>query len=128
LAFGHLLLGHLELAAETVEGARLLHGVEVGALEIFDDGHLHRLFIRGRANDGGDGGLAGFARGHEAALAGDELIPAIRDGPNQDRLDDTGGGDRGRELLKRGLIELAASLEGIAVDEVYREFQRCAAG
>src|SRR3954447_9425846 len=127
-AFGHLLLSHLKLAAEAVEGARLLHGVEVGALEIFDDGHLHRLFIGGGADDRRDGGLAGVARGHESALSGDELIPSADNGTDQDRLHDARGGDRGRELLKGGLIELAAGLEGISVNKVDGKLERSARG
>ena len=60
---GHLLLGQLEVVAKSLIGAGLLHGVEVGALEIFDDGHLKCLLIRHLADDGGDGGFAGFAAG-----------------------------------------------------------------
>ena len=44
-AYGHLLLGHVEVGGQTVKGARLLHGVEVGALEVFDDRHLHGLLV-----------------------------------------------------------------------------------
>jgi hypothetical protein len=75
-ARGHLLLGHVELAGEPLEGARLLHGVQVGALQVFDDGDLHRLLVGDLAQDGRNGLFAGQLRGAPAALAGDELEAA----------------------------------------------------
>ena len=103
---GHLLLGHVELAGEPLEGAGLLHGVEVGALQIFDDGDLHRLLVRDLAQDGGDGGLAGQLRGAPAALAGDELEAAVGQRPHQDRLHDSVGGDGGSQLGQLLFVQL----------------------
>jgi hypothetical protein len=67
-----LFLGHLEVVAQAVVGAGLLHWVQVGALQIFDDGDLHRLLVRHVAQDGGYGGFAGQLGGEPAALAGDQ--------------------------------------------------------
>src|ERR1039457_3137148 len=41
-ALRHLLLSHMELARKTIKGACLFHGVQVGALQVFNDGDLHR--------------------------------------------------------------------------------------
>ena len=71
---GHLFLGQLEVLAKSLIGAGLLHGVEIGALEVFDDGHLKCLLVGDLADDGGDGGFAGLAAGEPAAFAGDELV------------------------------------------------------
>jgi hypothetical protein len=85
-AHGHLLLGHVELAREPLEGARLLHRVQVGALQILDDGDLHRLLVGDLAQNGRDGLLAGQLRGPPAPLAGDKLEAAIGLRADQDRL------------------------------------------
>ncbi len=45
--------------AEPLIGAGLLHGVEVGALQVLDDGHLQRLLVGDLADDGRDGRFAG---------------------------------------------------------------------
>ena len=52
-----LLLGHVELGGEALEGAGLVHGIQVFALQVFDDGDLHRLLVRDLAQNGGNGGL-----------------------------------------------------------------------
>jgi hypothetical protein len=76
-ALRHLLLGHVELAGEAVEGAGLLHGIQVGALQVFDDGDLHRLLVGDLAQDGRNRRFAGALRGHPAPLSGDELKAAV---------------------------------------------------
>ena len=59
-ALRHLLLGHVKFARQALEGAGLLHRVEVGPLQVFDDGDLHGLLIGDLTEDGRDGGrLAG---------------------------------------------------------------------
>ena len=62
-ALGHLLLGEAELAGEALVGAGLLDRIEVLALEVLDDGDLHRLLVGDLTDDGGDGGFAGALGG-----------------------------------------------------------------
>ena len=116
-ALGHLLLGEAEVAGEALEGAGLLDRVEVLALEILNDGDLHRLLVGDLADDGGDGGLAGALRGEPAALAGDELEASgvLADG---DGLDDSGDLDGIGELVEGDFVEVGAGLVGIAVDQL----------
>src|SRR5271155_1035001 len=97
-ALRHLLLGELEFAAQAVVGAGLFHGIEVGALEIFDDGDLHRLLVGYLAEDRRDGSFAGDFRCQPASFAGDELEASIRQRSHKDRLHDSSGGDRSGEL------------------------------
>ena len=126
-ARGHLFLGHLEVLAKAMIGAGLLHGVQVGALQVLDDGHLHRLLIGHFADDGWDGFFAGACGGQPAALAGDELVavlPASR--LHDNRLDDSGGGDGLGQLGELGFVEVGAGLEGVAVDLLEGDFQRLA--
>src|SRR5579885_3881278 len=67
-ALRDLLVRHLEFAAQTLEGARLLYRVQVGALKILDDGHLHRLLIRELAHSCRHHLLAGSYRRPPAPL------------------------------------------------------------
>ena len=106
----------MELAGESVEGAGLLHGIEVSALEVLNDGDLHGLLVGDLAEDGGDGGLAGALRGEPATLAGDELEAATSQAADEDGLNDTIGADAGGELFELVIGEAGAGLEGIAVD------------
>ncbi len=111
----------MELARKPLEGARLLHRVQVGALQIFDDGDLHRLLVGDLAQNGGNRRLAGNLRGAPAALAGDELEAAARQRTNQDRLHHSVGGDGGSQLGQLLFVHLRPRLEGVAVDLVERE-------
>ncbi len=116
-ALGHLLLGEAEVAGEALVGAGLLDRVEVLALEVLDDGDLHRLLVGDLADDGGDGGFAGALGGEPAALSGDELEASgvLADG---DGLDDSGDLDGVGEFVEGGFVEVGAGLVGIAVDEL----------
>ena len=68
--------------AEAIVGSGLFHGVQIGALKIFDDGHLHRLLVGYVAQDSGHGGLAGHLGGEPAALAGDQLKTIVGERPH----------------------------------------------
>ena len=115
-ALGHLLLGHVELAGEALEGAGLLHGVEVGSLEVFDDGDFHRLLVGNLSEDGGDGGHAGKLGGQPAAFADNELEATAGQRPHQHGLDHAVGNDRGGQLSQLLLVHVGTGLEGIAID------------
>ena len=61
---GDLLLGQPELAHEAPEGARFLERVEVGPLDVLDEGQLQLLAVGcGAPDDGRDAREAGEARG-----------------------------------------------------------------
>src|SRR6185312_1432677 len=115
-ARGHLLLSEVEVLGEPLVGAGLLHRVQIGALKVFDDGHLHRLAIRDFADDGRDGRFAGALRSKPAAFTRNQLIAPSGNNPNHDRLDDTRSRYRRREFSEFGFVELRAGLEGVAVD------------
>ncbi len=127
-ALRHLLLGHLELAGEALEGAGLFHGIEVGALQVLDDGDLHRLLIGDLAQDGRNGGFARQLGGSPAALPGNELEAAVVLGPDQDGLHHPVGGDGGGKLLQLLVIDVGAGLERVAIDLVDGDLARFAAG
>jgi hypothetical protein len=79
-------------------------GVEVFALDVFDQGHLGLSDGVDVADEGGDGGQAGELGRPKAALAGDEL-ELLADLADQDRLDQAGGFDGGGEVGEGRVIE-----------------------
>src|SRR5579884_4529273 len=72
-ALGHLLLGEIELARQALKGSRLFHRVQSLALEVFDDGHLHRLLVRDLLDHSGNELTTQLLRSTPPALAGNEL-------------------------------------------------------
>src|SRR5262249_58098796 len=62
----NLLLGKSEFPAESFKSASLLHRVQVFALQVLDDGDLHRLLVGDLADGSGDGGSSGPLRGEPA--------------------------------------------------------------
>ncbi len=116
----------MELAREALESAGLLHGIQVGALEIFNDRYLHRLLVGDLAEDGGDGFFAGQLRGAPAAFAGNELIAAAGQRADQDGLHDAVGDDGGGQLGQLILVDAGAGLEGIGFDLVEGNLARLA--
>ena len=110
-----ILLGESELIHELLEGARLIHRVEVRALEVLHQRESELLLLVRRAHDRGDGLQARELRGARAAFAGDQLIAAghLRD---HDGLDDAVLRDalgQGAQLFD---LEAAARLIRVALD------------
>src|SRR6266513_2359059 len=72
---GDLVVRDPELFGEPLQTARLLDGIEVGALQVLDEAE-HELLIAARvgADHGRHAGEASHARGPPPALAGDELV------------------------------------------------------
>src|SRR6185437_655198 len=112
---GDLLLRELELVDEATVAARFVDRVQVGALEILDEGENEQGAIVEIANDRGDLGPAEVGRGAEAPLAGDELerVAASADG---DGLQQAAHLERGLELGELCRIEIAPRLEWIRPD------------
>ena len=70
---GGLLLSQVELPDQLGVAPGFLDGVEVFALEVFDEGQLQGGAIIGLADDDGDLGQAEHLGGAPAAFAGDQL-------------------------------------------------------
>ena len=79
----------MKLARKPLEGARLFHGIEVGALQVFDDRDLHGLLVRDLAQDRGDCLFTCLSRGPPASLTGDQLESTVRKRANENWLHDT---------------------------------------
>jgi hypothetical protein len=59
-----------------------------------------------------------------AALAGDELPPARAERPDDDRLDHPARGDRGGQLVQRGIVEVPTRLFGVRLDRRDRQHRQ----
>jgi hypothetical protein len=116
-ALGELLLRELEIVAEALKCARLLDGVQILALQVFDQRHFDRQFFRDLADDYGHTWPGGSLGGAPAAFASDELITKA-DSADDERLDDAARADRLSELLERLFAEARTRLVRARIDEV----------
>jgi hypothetical protein len=116
-AFGDLLLGKVKLIGEALKGVGLLDWIEIFALEIFDERHLHCHTFRYVAHDDGYAvQLCALGRA-PATFAGDKLIAAGAAAHNE-RLNDAARTDRLRELFQGLFAEARARLIGARLDQV----------
>ena len=127
-ALRHLLLGHMEIAAQPIISASLFHRVQVGALEIFDNRHLHRLFVTYLAKNRGYGFLTRLDGSTPAAFAGNQLEAAIGLRTHDDGLNHPVGDNGASQLVELLLVHLHARLIGIGIDLIGRNFARGSAG
>ena len=108
---------------------RLFEGVEIGALDVFDDGDFQRLAIAGFDNEDRHFVQAGALGGAPAALAGDDLVGVgdARDRPHEDGLDDAALADRGGELVEFVVGEGFARIARVGAQEFDRRLASAAA-
>ena len=92
-----LLFGQPQLLDQGRAGLRLLDRVEVLADHVLDQRRLQPLGLGLVADDRRHLLEARLLRGAPAALAGDQLVAAVGEGADQQRLDDAAGLDRGGE-------------------------------
>jgi hypothetical protein len=116
-ALGDLLLGEVKFVGEALEGVCLLDRIEVFALEIFDEGHLHRHTFGYVADDDGYAVQLCALCGAPATFASDELIAGGVAADNE-RLDDPTRANRLGELLQCLFAEARAGLVGARLDQV----------
>jgi len=96
--FSHLLLRQMEIVGQLLKGVRLLDGIEVLALEIFDQRHLERGFFGHVAdNDRYAAHLRSLCRS-PTALARNQLI-ATSYSSHHEWLHDSAGPDGLGELV-----------------------------
>lgn len=98
------------LLDEPLEGLCELDRVEVGALDVLDEGELERARGRDVFDDDRDVVHPGLLRGAPASLAGDELELVARDLADDERLEQPVLRQRRGELLDRGAVEVLPGL------------------
>ena len=88
----------------------LFQRVEILALQVLDQRHLERLGRRDVAHDRRHLMKTRPLRRAPAALAGDQLEPAVGTGAHDERLDDPLHADGRRQLLEPRVVEVVARL------------------
>ena len=106
------------LIGEAAVGHRFLDGVEVGALDVLDEGEFEQFGASRLAEDDGDGAEAGETGGLEPPFAGDEAIPARFVAGDDEGLDDAVLADGLGQLAELFGLEVGARLLGVWGDEV----------
>jgi len=114
---GNLLLGELELFGELRVAVRLLNGIEVFALQIFDEGQFEHGAVIGLADNDGRLGQLQQLRGAPAAFAGDQFKITIALA-HDERLDDALFADGIGQFAQRLGGEILARLERAGPDAV----------
>ena len=107
---GNIFLGAPEFLDQVLISRCLFYGVEIGALDVFDDGDFQRLVVGQFAHHHRHIVQFGELSGAPAALARHDLIAVRADGPDQDGRQYTHFLDRGREVGQRLLIKGLAGL------------------
>jgi hypothetical protein len=114
---GDFLLGELELGNELGVALGLFDGIEVFALEIFDQGEFENGAVVGLADDDRDFGQAGQLGGAPAAFAGDEFQVSAAFA-HDERLNDALLFDGVGEFAERFSGKILARLERAGDDAV----------
>ncbi len=113
----NLLLRQLEVLLQRAVGLGLFHRIEVGALEVFDQGELEKLAVVAHlTHHHGHHGEARALRCTPSPLSGDNRISPFSCRTYDQWLDHPLGSDRGRKLLELGIVELGSRLQAIGVD------------
>jgi len=116
-ALGGFLLREVKFLNQAIESLRLLDGIQVFALQVFDQRDFHGFLVGNIVNDDGNAVHRDKLCGAPAAFAGEELISRGAFA-NDERLDDAGAANRLRQFVERGLGETRARLVGTGVDKV----------
>ena len=101
------------LLYEALVGESYFYGVEVFALDVLHEGHLHHILVVGRAHIGRYGGKACHLRGSPTAFAGNNLIRAVFHETKRDGLYDADLADAIGQLLQGFGRKFAAGLIGV---------------
>jgi hypothetical protein len=121
-----LLLGQA-VVDQRAEGVGQLHGIQVVALNVLDEGEFEAILAFNVGDDGGNRLAASGARSAPAPLAHDELV-AIARAPDHDGLKDAVKPDRIGEAIEFERLEAAPRLLGIGIDQVDGYLRRAVTG
>ncbi len=105
-----LLLGDAEVREQLLVRRRLLERVQLGAVQVLEQGVAQQVLVGRVADDRGDRGEPGLARGTGATLAHDELVRAVTDVAHDDGLQHAELADAVDELGEIVGVEVRARL------------------
>ena len=97
---GDLLMGQSKIIDELSVAFRLFDGVEVLALEVFDEGEREQLLVGNVPNDGGNRSPTQSSRCPKTPLARNEFVLSVLSRSHGDRLEKATGLQAELEFLK----------------------------
>ena len=110
-----------ELVEQLLVGGRLFEGVQVGAVDVLEQGIAEHRVVAGVAHDGRDGVLADGLGGAPAAFTHDQLVRAVAEVAHHDGLEEADLADRELQLLERLLVEDLTRLLRVRLDRGDRQ-------
>lgn len=116
-ALCNLFLREGEVLDQMLESARLLHRIQIFALEIFHEGHLDGPLLGNFADYDGNAAECGSLGRAPAPFAGDELVTRTN-APNDERLNNPAGVNGTSEFVEAFLAEMGAGLIRARVNQV----------
>jgi hypothetical protein len=117
--FPDLFVAEAEIGRQLFEGYGYLDGIEVLALDVFNQGDFKEAVVMDVSDDDGHLLQPGEAGGPPTALTGNEMV-LFADLPDDEGLDDPIGLDRSGQLLEASRVEDGAGLIGVRLDLVNR--------
>ena len=123
---GNFFLRHVEVGAQLLVRGGLIDGIEIFALDVFDERHLEQLRVSSSGHlldDDRYPRQTRALRGAPAALAGDDAI-AIGDLADHDRLNDAVGPDGLGQLVEACVLEAMTRLMLVGRNPIDVHFRR----
>src|SRR5690606_10176911 len=124
---GRLLVRHAEFVEQPLYAGRLLHGIEVLALDVLDEAHGERRLVGHLAHHRGHFGEPGHLRRAPAPFARDELVATAFHGPDQHRLHEPLLADGRGEIGERRLVHPGPRLILSRPDAAHGQRAQCLA-
>ena len=112
---GGVLLRHVIGLNERFVALGLFNGVQILALQVFNERQLHCLAVVRLDDDGGHLRQTGKPRSPPAAFAGNDLIVARGELAHGQGLNDAVFADGVRQIGERGVVKMLARLTGAAL-------------
>src|SRR5690606_435532 len=122
-AVGQLVVGAVEIPQQLVVGRGLLQRVELGAVQVLQQGVQEELLVLGGPDDRRDLLQTRLTAGPPAALTHDELVLARTGLPDDDRLEEADLLDGGDELREGVVVEYRTRLTRVRSDRVQRNLR-----
>ena len=113
-----LLVGVIELVDQTLDGACLFQRVQVLALDVLDQRQGQCVFVADLLDDHRHRGQLGQRGRAETALTRDDLVPAIVEGPDHQRLQQAMLVNRVGQFLQRRFVHSRTRLVAAGLQQV----------
>ena len=97
-------------------------------MQVFNEGEFHRFAVAHFADNNGNLGETRHSRRAPSSFAGNELIAAVREGANKERLNHAVGRDAVRELFESFFVKAFSRLFAVRLNVVELQLDRALRG